>query len=68
MKEKIISKEKISNLASRMPDTFIRIHRSFIINKEKIRSISYDEVMVEDVCLNIGRNYRKAVKDSLKSN
>lgn len=66
MKEKIISKEKISNLASRMPDTFIRIHRSFIINKEKIRSISYDEVMVEDVCLNIGRNYRKAVKDSLK--
>lgn len=67
LKEQIISKEKISNLASRLPDPFIRIHRSFIINKEKIKSISYDEVMVEDVCLNIGRSYRKVVKQTLKS-
>lgn len=66
MSEQIISKEKISNLASRLPEIFIRIHRSFIINKEKIKSISYDEVMVEDVYLNIGRSYRKVVKDSLK--
>jgi two-component system, LytTR family, response regulator LytT len=64
--EKIISKEKISNLASRLPDFFIRIHRSFIINKDKIKSISYDEVVVENVYLNIGRSYRKVVKDSLK--
>lgn len=63
----VISKEKISNLASRLPDNFIRIHRSFIINKEKIKSISYDEVIVEDVNLSIGRSYRKVVKDSLKS-
>jgi two-component system, LytTR family, response regulator LytT len=67
MKEQIISKEKISNLASRLPDAFIRIHRSFIINKEKIKSISYDEVMVEDVALNIGRSYRKGIKEKLKS-
>jgi len=66
MKEQIISKEKISNLAYRLPDFFIRIHRSFIINKEKIRRVSYDEVMVEDVNLSIGRSYRKVVKDALK--
>jgi two-component system, LytTR family, response regulator LytT len=66
LNERIVSKEKISNLASRLPDVFIRIHRSFIINKGKIKSISYDEVMVEDVNLNIGRSYRKVVKDSLK--
>jgi two-component system, LytTR family, response regulator LytT len=64
--EQIISKEKISNLVSLLPNTFLRIHRSFIINKEKIKSFSYDEVMVEDVCLNIGRSYRKVVKNSLK--
>lgn len=64
--EPIVSKEKISNLAEELPDTFIRIHRSFIINKEKIRSLSYDEVIVGDVRLNIGRSYRKAVKDSLR--
>jgi two-component system, LytTR family, response regulator LytT len=68
IKDQIVSKEKISNLASRLPDIFIRIHRSFIINKEKIKNISYDEVIVEDVNLTIGRSYRKAVKEILKSN
>ena len=66
LKDQITSKEKISNLAERLPETFIRIHRSFIINKEKIRSLSYDEVTVEEVSLNIGRSYRKAVKEALK--
>ncbi|MBN1115751.1 MAG: LytTR family transcriptional regulator [Bacteroidales bacterium] len=65
--EQIISKEKISNLASRLPDIFLRIHRSFIINKEKIKSISYNEVTVDDVILNIGRSYRKEVKETLNN-
>ncbi len=67
-KDQIVSKEKISNLAARLPDVFIRIHRSFIINREKIKRISYDEIVVEDVHLTIGRSYRKAVKEALKCN
>lgn len=67
IKDQIVSKEKISNLTSRLPDVFLRIHRSFIINKERIKCFSYDEVMVEDVYLTIGRSYRQAVKESLKS-
>ena len=63
----IVSKEKISHLASRLPEIFLRIHRSFIINTERIKSISSDEVMVDDILLNIGRSYRKAVKESLGS-
>lgn len=66
-KEKIVSKEKISSLATRLPEIFLRIHRSFIINTEKIKSISYNEVLVDDVLLTIGRSYRKNVKESLKS-
>ena len=68
LKDQIMSKEKISNLASRLPDIFLRIHRSFIINKERIKNISFDEVMVDDVLLTIGRSYRKGVKESLKNN
>lgn len=66
--DQIVSKEKISNLAARLPEIFLRIHRSFIINTEKIKSISYDEVVVDDLTLTIGRSYRKAVKESLGSN
>jgi len=68
LKDQIVSKERISNLASRLPGIFIRIHRSFIINKERIKNISYDEVTVEDVNLTIGRSYRKVVKEELKNN
>ncbi|MEE4198605.1 MAG: LytTR family DNA-binding domain-containing protein [Bacteroidales bacterium] len=63
----LMSKEKISNLANRLPDIFLRIHRSFIINTERLKSISYDEVMVDDVPLTIGRSYRKTVKEALRS-
>jgi hypothetical protein len=68
VKDQIVSKEKISILSSRLPDIFLRIHRSFIINKERIKNISFDEVMVDDVLLTIGRSYRKEVKESLKNN
>jgi two-component system response regulator LytT len=68
VKDQIVSKEKISNLSSRLPDVFLRIHRSFIINTDRIKNISSDEVMVDDVPLTIGRSYRKAVKKSLNNN
>ncbi len=67
VKDQIASKEKISNLDSRLPDIFLRIHRSFIVNTERIKEVSYDELLVDDVKLNIGKSYRKMVKEILKS-
>ncbi len=61
----IVSKEKISNLAERLPEKFLRIHRSFIINKEKVKCFTYNEVEVGDARLNIGRTYKKAVRELL---
>ena len=63
--EMIKTKEKISNLEDRLPGSFLRIHRSFIINKDRLKSFSYDQVLVDDIQLNIGRTYRKQVKESL---
>lgn len=63
--KEISSKEKISRLSEKLPDSFLRIHRSFIINTERIKERSLDEVLVEDVRLNIGRTYRKEVKELL---
>ena len=65
-KEQIKSKEKISNLTNRLPGTFLRIHRSFTINTEKLKEISFDEVLVDKFRLNIGRSYRKEVKEAFK--
>jgi len=67
VKDEIMSKEKISNLVNRLPEIFLRIHRSFVINTDKIKNISSDEVTVDDIALTIGRSYRKVVKESLKN-
>lgn len=64
--DEIISKEKISKLADRLPDIFLRIHRSFIVNQEKISSFSNNEVFINTITLNIGRSYQKEVKRKLK--
>ena len=58
----------IDTLAEILPDIFLRIHRSFIINTDRIKEVSYDELRVDDVRLNIGRSYRKVVKEILNSN
>jgi hypothetical protein len=66
-KNQVVSKEKISNIVSRLPDIFLRIHRSFIVNTERIKEVSYDEIRVDEIRLNIGRSYRNEVKEKLKS-
>lgn len=65
-KDTIVSKEKISKLSERLPQQFLRIHRSFIINTKRIKTISNNEVVVDDIGLNIGRSYQKNVHEKLK--
>ena len=67
LKEQVVSKEKISIIATRLPDIFLRIHRSFIVNTDRIKEVSFDELLVEGITLNIGRSYRNQVKEALRS-
>mgnify|MGYP001569670802 CR=1 FL=1 len=43
---------------------FVRLN---VINTYKIKERSFDEVLVDDVSLNIGRSYRKEMKELLSS-
>jgi len=65
--EEFLSKEKISAIEKRLPDIFLRIHRSFIVNTEKITSFNYEEVQLEGVILKIGRSYKKLVLNKIRS-
>lgn len=60
--EKLIALEKL--LPS---DTFIRIHRSFIVNISKINSFSSTFIDIGKHQLNIGRSYRNDVLNRLTS-
>ncbi len=62
----IITKEKISALEQKLAAPFIRIHRSFIINADKIDSFSAESVEILDNSLPMSRTYKKEVMAVLK--
>ncbi|MEA3477599.1 MAG: LytTR family DNA-binding domain-containing protein [Bacteroidota bacterium] len=57
----ISSKEKISHMENELPDGFLRIHRSFIVNRSKISSFSREYVMMGEKELPISRTYKQEV-------
>ncbi len=61
----IITKEKISALEEKLATPFIRIHRSFIINADKIESFSSDSVIINYTNFPISQTYKKRVKELL---
>lgn len=59
----------LSDLAEELePCGFIRIHRSFLVSRERIDSWSATEVVLGGRSLPIGRTYRRAVSRLLEAN
>lgn len=61
----LVTKEKISSLNDRLPTHFIRIHRSYMVNKHHIQSFNKEKVVVGNEELPISRSYRKSVEEML---
>ena len=62
----IVSKERISNIKKELPDNFLRIHRSYIVNTNQISQFDYNAVELNGQWLNIGRTYKKEALNRLK--
>jgi two-component system, LytTR family, response regulator len=62
----IVTKYSISTLEETLPSSFIRIHRSFIIAKNKIESFSHDFIQIGKYELPVSRSYRHEVEKVLK--
>lgn len=63
----VVSKEKISHMEEELPDTFLRIHRSFIVNKSKISSYNREELIIGEIELPVSRSYRSRVMSGLST-
>jgi len=61
----VSSREKISHMEDYLPEDFIRIHRSFIVNRSKISTFSREHVVVGGKELPISRSYKKQVVKDL---
>lgn len=62
----IITKDKISDFEKKLPDNFLRIHRSFIVNTDKITAFTAHDVEIEEREIPIGGSYKTEVMDRLK--
>jgi len=64
--KEIKSKERLSSIEKKLPISFIRIHRSFIINSIFVSRFNYNEVEINETTFQIGRTYKNHVSKILK--
>lgn len=63
----VISKSTISAYEDLLPATFLRVHRSYIINTTKITAFTKHDIEIDKKEIPIGVSYKKAVFASLKN-
>ena len=57
----IITLLSMKKMEERLPDNFMRIHRSYIVNLNKIQEVNKNRVIMDaDTYLPIGDNYKEA--------
>lgn len=59
--QEIVTKDKISDFEKKLPNYFLRIHRSFIINTQKITAFTAHDIEVNGQEIPIGISYKKEV-------
>jgi DNA-binding LytR/AlgR family response regulator len=61
-KEKVITKMGIGEMEKLLGTGYLRIHRSFIVNKEKITAFTAEEMFIDKLSLPIGPNYKRFIE------
>jgi hypothetical protein len=59
--DKVTTRETITSLTGRLPDFFLRIHRSYTVNMERIGGWTYEYVTIGEQEIPISRTYKKEV-------
>ena len=65
--EQVITKEKISELQAKLPEYFIRVHRSFLVNKHHVSSFGKEELVVGNTTVKISRTYKQEAIAALEA-
>lgn len=61
----VMSLVSLRKLEAELPEGFIRIHRSYIVNERRIRQIEGNQLHIGDSKLPIGQSYREALYQRL---
>ncbi len=61
---KIIANQSLRKLLTELPDTFMRVHRSFIVNGEQVAGLAGRELLLEGQNIPVSERYFAAVKEA----
>ena len=59
--DEIVTLSSIKKILEKLPNKFIRVHRSFIININHIKSFENKNIKINDYTIPISRAYKKEV-------
>jgi DNA-binding LytR/AlgR family response regulator len=62
----IVTQVPISAIEQRLPDNFLRIHRSYIVAKDKITAYTQHDLEIGKFQIPIGRNYKAIMQRNFK--
>jgi len=67
--ENIVTKSSLSSFLQKLPgDLFLRVHKSFIVNIDKVRAFSASSIELNNKKIPIGRSYKINTIEVLKKN
>lgn len=65
--QRIVTKDKISEFEQKLPTHFLRVHRSFIVNTQRISAFTAHDIEIDKVEIPIGGSYKQKVFEVLKT-
>lgn len=63
--DEFIVLDTLKSMESQLPEKFVRIHKSFIVNLDKVKSIGAKKVILPDDEIPIGESYRAGLLDRI---
>lgn len=66
-RKKVMSLQSLKNLEQSLPEYFVRIHNSYIVNLKAMEEVHKDEVKVDNELLPIGTTYKKLFQERIKN-
>lgn len=66
--ERLITKDSLTNFLKQLPDDiFLRVHKSYIVNIQQVRSFSASSMEIQDKKIPIGRSYKLKTLEVLQN-
>lgn len=63
--KKIMANQSLSKLISKLPDSFLQVHRSYIVNGDKVTGLKGRELMLGEIKIPVSDSYFEKVKKEL---